>query len=308
MREEECLAKMKAPGDRRPNASGAFRGGVCQILVGRACDLACPHCTQASNLRGKTSWMTPENFERAVDSLKGYYGVIGTFGGSPCLSKHFGAYCEILKAKVPFRQRGLWANHPHGNGKLCRETFNPKCSNLNVHKSQEAYREFVNDWPECRPVGLTGDSHHSPVHASMTELGVPEDKRWELIASCDINQKWSAMIAEHHDDVRGWFCEVAAAQAMLLNINSGIPVFPDWWKRPMEVFSDQVREHCHHCAVPLRGKGILSCDKDSIETTTPRYAAVYHPKGSRAVLVTESLESIQPEAVTLMTDYLGNAG
>lgn len=304
MNESQAIERMKAPGDRRPNAAGPFLNGVIQILVGRACDLACPHCTQGSQLRGKSEWMTPENFSKAIDALEGYYGVIGVFGGSPCLSKHFDEYCEILQARVPFRQRGLWANSLHGKGTICRQTFNPKCSNLNVHKSLEAYKEFKRDWPESNPVGLQGDSRHSPVHASMEELGVSEEERWELISSCDINQQWSALVAQQNGGLRGWFCEVAASQAMLLGLDTGTPVGKGWWRLRMDSFVHQVREHCHHCAVPLKAKGILSCDRDSIEKTTPRYAAIYHPKGSRTVLVTESLEAIEPESVKLLTNYL----
>lgn len=167
MKREEALRKMIAPGDKRATK---WRQGVIQIHVTRACDKSCWSCTQGSNLGGKTTFMTPDQFEQAVLSLKGYYGVVGVFGGNPALSPHFKDYCEILKRHVPFEQRGLWCNNPAGKGRLMAETFNPSVSNLNVHLDEEAYREFKRDWPGCHPVGLHQDSRHSPPFVAMKDV------------------------------------------------------------------------------------------------------------------------------------------
>src|SRR5262245_40683977 len=123
------LSKMKAPNDARPT----WRGGVLQIHITRACDLACTACTQGSNLGGKPTIMTLENFERACESLRGYNGVVGIFGGNPTLHPKFKAICEILTRIIPYEQRGLWSNNLREHGGLCRRTFNPSVSNLNVH-------------------------------------------------------------------------------------------------------------------------------------------------------------------------------
>src|SRR5678815_405006 len=123
MTEQECLSKMVAPGTRRP---GKYREGVIQIHVTRACDKACFNCTQLSNLGGKTEFMSPEHFAQAVESLRGYFGVVGVFGGNPAMSPHFVEYCRILRDSwVPFNQRGLWCNNPISIDKACaaRLTF-----------------------------------------------------------------------------------------------------------------------------------------------------------------------------------------
>jgi hypothetical protein len=49
----------------------------------------------------------------------------------------------------------------------------------------------------------------------MKDLGIPKEKRWELISNCDINKYWSAMIGVFRGQVRGWFCEIAGAQSIL---------------------------------------------------------------------------------------------
>jgi len=314
MNEAECLALMKAPGDRRPNA---WHGGVLQIWITRACDKACFGCTQGSNLGGSPGFMTPDQFQIAVDSLKDYFGVVGLFGGNPAVSKHFEAICEIFRGSaIPFERRGLWCNNPLGKGRIMRETFNPLVSNLNVHLDRAAYDEFKRDWPESHPFGLTEDSRHSPVHGSMIDLGVPEPERWERISRCDVNQRWSAMIGVFRGEVRGWFCEVAGAQAMLRQHDpeypdTGVVVDPghpaSWWQLGMGGFADQVRQHCHNCLVPMKGYGELACNPNGREQTTVSYADVFKPKRvDRPVdLVTLATELGRPLERT--TDYLQNS-
>lgn len=170
MDESACLSKMIAPGQVRP--SKPYLGGVLQILVTSSCDKNCLNCTQMSQLRRKPEFMTPEQFEQAVLSLKGYFGVHGVFGGNPCLSPHFKDYCDILTKHVPFVQRGLWSNNPIKleNAEAARKCFNPSFSNINVHLDQKAFDLWKQGWPECRPVGLTQDSRHSPCFVAMKDL------------------------------------------------------------------------------------------------------------------------------------------
>lgn len=335
MTEIECLSRMIAPGTPRP---GKWRQGVIQILVTSSCDLGCFNCTQASNLRRPKWFMSPEHFDQACKSLVGYFGVIGVFGGNPALSPHFPAYCEILRSHFPKVQCGLWCNHPRGHGKVMRETFNHAHSNLNTHLSQEAYKEFKRDWPESMPFGHDKDSRHSPAGlVSMKDLGVPEEKRWELISRCDINQHWSAGISVFRDELKAWFCEIAMAQAVFMQDD---PYYPDtglvipcpicgsygnpnrpnddyrcgecqdtpWWQYPMTTFRDQVRHHCHNCAVPLRGKGELACSSSPEigEEVSPMYADKFQPKSKdRPVSIVSSLEDFRSQESRRVIDYLG---
>lgn len=169
MNEQEALAKMVAPGTPR---KGKWRGGVIQIWLTRACDKACYGCTQGSNLGGNPGMMMPEQFEQAVLSLKGYFGVYGVFGGNPATSPHFEACCEIMRKHVPFDQRGIWCNNPLTveKAQVMRATFNPAVSNLNVHLDREAYELFRQGWPEAKPFGLYNDSRHSPPYVAMKDV------------------------------------------------------------------------------------------------------------------------------------------
>lgn len=168
MTEQQALDRMIAPGTKRP---GKYMEGVIQICVTSVCDKACYHCTQGSNLSRRPWFMTPEQFEEAVLSLQGWWGVYGVFGGNPCTSPDFDEYCAILRKHVPNKeQRGLWSNNLLGHGSVCRETFSARHSNLNVHLDQAAYTEFKRDWPECHPVGLTQDSRHSPTMVALRDV------------------------------------------------------------------------------------------------------------------------------------------
>ncbi len=332
MNEAEAISRMIAPGTRKPNK---WRNGIIQVHITRACDRACYACTQGSNLGGKPSMITLENFEVAVKSLQGYYGVVGIFGGNPAMHPLFPKLCEILEAYIPYENRGLWCNNPMGHGKLMSRIFNPHVSNLNVHQDQASFNEFKRDWPESKPFGLESDSRHAPVFASMIDLDVPEERRWELISNCDINHNWSALVGQFRGQPRAWFCEIAGAQSMLQQdlkckacVGEGFNCqtcsgtgysYPDtgvdpavlvdgkkWWELPMTSYVDQVRTHCHNCAVPLRGYGQLANKEGQHEQTSKMYLPIFKPKRQRSVDLVSTPEDLG-KPLDLMTDYVGNS-
>lgn len=306
---------MIAPGQKRPSI---WRNGIIQIQVTRACDLSCVHCSQGSNLSGKPVMMSLEHFEQACDSLAGYWGVVGMFGGNPAIHPKFGELCRIMRAKIPYLQRGLWCNNLMGKGEHARITFNPRHSNLNVHLSSDAYAEFSETWPESIPLlkGLTVDSVHSSPWVSMKDLGIPEEERWEKIGACDINRYWSALIGVvPGHGLRAFFCEVAYAQAALHADNpdwdetglpmpdTGLEVTPGWWRKPLEAFRQQIETHCHHCGVPMRREGRLAINGDREEfSQTHRHIARPKQRG-RPVAFVETIGRIdRPERPA--TQYL----
>lgn len=299
--------RMKAPGEHR---KGVWLNGVLQIMVTRACDRSCNNCTQGSNLKGPVHFMPPEQFRIAVESLKDYFGVVGVFGGNPCLHPQFDELCTILRGEIPWERRGLWSNHPKGMGKHAAITFNPAHSNLNVHQSQEAWDEFARDWPECVPFlkGLDTDSRHSPPFVAMKDVIEDEAERWRLIHDCDINKNWSALIGVFRGELRGWFCEVAGAQAMLHQDDpdypdTGVPIMPGWWKQGREAFAHQVRKHCHECSIPLKGYGALA-NSDEPSQFSVTHADIYRTRGGSVQQVTELIQL--GSKLPRVTDYIEN--
>lgn len=321
---------MIPPSQIRPTA---YKGGIIQIFVTRACNQACFGCTSGSNLAGKPTIMSLEHFEQAVVSLKDYFGVLGVFGGLPTLHPHFSELCAILRKHRPKSHCGLWANDLKGHGAVARETFDPAVSNLNVHLDKESYKEFAKDWPEAMPFGKDVDSRHATPYVSMMDLGIPEEKRLELIGNCSINKFWSAMICTFRNQLRGFFCEIAASQSMLrqwetsgekddyvvpdtgikiagqLNLPDTMPIIHgcridcDWWKLPMQAFEAQVDYHCHRCAIPLNGYGELAIGGE-VEYLSETYKDFRPKVKGRTVQIVTKLEELKPQGIEV-TKYLG---
>lgn len=271
----DVLAKMKAPGDFR---RGIWRGRVLQIKVTNACDLDCKNCSVGVGLARKLKRifrMTPDQFRTALRSLRGFPGVIGMFGGNPCIHPQFEELCAIFREEVPDKdQRGLWSNRLFGRGKVCRETFGPHC-NLNVHGSQEAWEEIKRDWPEALPLpaGLSSPSYHGPLFGDPRELGVADAEMWEKVSGCYVNQTWSAEITVVDEELLGFFCEIAATQAELENdAGLGMVVEPGWWHRPMVSFLPQVEKYCTRCLIPLNARKI-----DAAGTEPEEFTATWKP-------------------------------
>lgn len=164
--------------------------------------------------------------------------------------------------------------------------------------------------------GPSRDALYCKEHAYDEQLG------WELISKCPINQHWSAMVCQFRGQLRGFFCEIAGAQAMLHQHESdypdtGIPIlsnglgihFETWWRLPMKNFSHQARKHCHDCGVPMQGHGELaiSSSPEAKEQVSATHESIYKPKRKgrtvELVMVREQLGT----PLEKMTDYLGNA-
>lgn len=313
MKPEDVIPKLIPPG--RVRNAKRKPGGVIQICVTRACDKCCFGCTQGSNLQGADGFMTPEQFEQAAVSLKQYFGIVGVFGGNPCLSPHFEAYCKILQQYIPKARCGLWANKLFGKGAVCKQTFNPTYCNLNVHLDRKAFDEFRRDWG-VTPFGLTQDSRHGPPFVAMQDLeDLDAEEMWRLIADCDINRHWSALIGVFRGELRGWFCEIAGAQSMIHQHepdypDTGVPIDENWWRRPMTdpKFYEQARYHCPACGVPLRGYGELAMSPDGTEQTSKTHVAVFKPKKvDRPVEVCTKLEELCSGSAGKFTQYLVKA-
>lgn len=280
MTERECLEKMIAPCQLR---QGKPLGGVIQIWVTRACNLSCYGCTQGANLVGNPGMITPDQFEQACLTLRDYFGVVGVFGGNPCLHPQFEELCTILRRHIPYHRRGLWSNNLWGHGACCRQTFNPSVSNLNVHLDKEAWVEIKRDWPEAQPFGLLEESRHSPPYVAMKDVVEDESERWFLISKCDINQHWSSMIGVFRGQLRAWFCEIAGAQSMLHRAepnypDTGVEVKEGWWRRSIITYTGQIRKHCHECGVPLRGYGELSQARHGKEQMSEIHQSIFKTK------------------------------
>jgi hypothetical protein len=176
--------------------------------------------------------MDVDYFEKAVISLKSFNGVIGVMGGQPTLHPQFPELCRIIKKHItPQSRRGLWSNYfKHEEYKeINKKTFGYFC--LNSH---------------------SGNIYHTPILVSSKSVVEDEVKRQEYIENCWIQNTWSGTINPNG----GFFCEVAGALSMLLDGVKGFDIEkkPDWWKRPINDFTEQRKWACDKCgaALPLK--------------------------------------------------------
>ena len=301
--------RLRTPSEKRDTT---YRNGVMQIQITNVCDLTCPNCSQGCNLQTHPQSMTLEQFEQAVVSVKDYYGVIGIYGGNPTMHHRFPEICEILRNHIPYEQRGLFTNGLSGHGRICKETFNPTFSNLNLHGKMDVYDEFKRDWPEAL-FNVKGFNHsrHTPSWVAIKDMeDMTHKERVEAILSCDINKYWSAFIGLFRGEIRAWFCEIAGAQARLHENNSeypdtGLKVEPGWWKLPYEAFESQMHHHCFDCGIPLRGWGEL--DNGPLEYVSKTHLPIYKLKnGDKKMLQVVSRRVQLGKRVQRSTDYIEN--
>lgn len=326
MDEATCLSKMVAPRDTR---HGIWRGGIVQCFITRNCNLRCANCSQMSQLSAQNGrfLMTPDTAELIFRSLKDANFVVGIFGGAPPLNKFFSEICEVMCKWIPFERRGLWTNNLFGKGDVCRKTFCPHVSNLNLHMDVQAEKEFRETWPESIPVlkGMDQDSRHGPPYVAAQDLDrIPnadysgttentEANRLDLISQCHINRWWSSLACSIDGKVFGFFCEIAAAMAMHHvdepEWNIGIPIdgTDSWWNNGMDHYKDQVRKYCHACGVPLKGYGDLAVGGKS-EQVSPTHAKNYTPKDrARPIELVTRLEQLGDKHLPRFTDYIQNS-
>lgn len=177
-------------------------------------------------------------FVKAVASLEGYPRMIGIMGGEPLLHPHFERMCDYIATKFPRAQLGLWSTFPKGF---------------------EHYREVI-----CRTFGqvLLNDHtlpevQHFPLLVAIEEVVKDKTEMWRLIDQCWVQNSWSASI----NPKGAFFCEVAAARAMLFDGADGWPVEPGWWKRIPAFYREQMEEHCPGCGGALKLPARTSMDE-----------------------------------------------
>jgi hypothetical protein len=289
---------MKGPAEQRWD--GHHRGVVLQVKATNACDLDCRACTAAVGLARKHRrvwFMTPDQFRTALRSLNGFHGIVGMFGGNPCIHPQFDDLCSIFREEFPDKtQRGLWSNNLRGKVALCRETFHGPHCNLNVHRDAAALKEIRDGWPEARPIGHRKPSMHGSWWVAMQDLIPDEAERWELIGRCYVNQTWSAEITVIRGELRAFFCEFAATQAEYADLSGhadlGLPVEPGWWNHSIERYAEQVRHYCHRCGAPLNPKKVEDLS-DAPEDFTATHSPVFLTINGRANRLIEHREEIE---------------
>lgn len=228
-----------------------------QIELTDACTLACSNCTR--NVGHQTPFFISfDEFKAAIDSLNGFNGIAGFMGGEPTLHPAFSEFCRYAQKVRPRELLGLWSVFPDA----------PK---------YKAYAPLI-----CETFGniLLNDHTldnimHGPIHVGIKDVVKDEVEMWRLIESCWVQNSWSASINQKG----AYFCEVAAANALLYGRDDGWKVEPDWWKRTPKDFREQMEQACPSCgcAVPLKRRASV----EEIDDISPENLKLLEGKSKR---------------------------
>ncbi len=207
-----------------------FDNDTIQIEITNACVLSCANCTRFVGHR-KPYFMEWDRFKQAVDSMVGYPFMTGIMGGEPLLHPQFERFCDYALEKLEKRHLGLWTCFPKGYEKyrevICR-TFD---------------HIFLNDHTRS-------DIYHHPFLVAAQEMIKDRRRMFLLINECWAQRSWSASI----NPKGAYFCEMAAALALLFDGGNGWKVEPEWWLRTVKDYTSQIEEFCPQCggAMPLK--------------------------------------------------------
>ena len=264
---------------------------VIQIDITNACPLRCSGCTRLCGHHEEPFFMDFETFKKAVDSLKGFEGIVGIMGGEPTIHPEFPRFMEYYRANVGYddystasyqptgdfmrhvlanawhtdysNKRGLWTMMPpkyYEHFELIQDTF--------------AYQS-LNDHSEL--------SRHQTQLVTRKELGIPDDEWVKLRDACWVQNLWSASITPKG----AFFCEVAAAMDATLGGPGGWAIEPGWWNRKPEDFKEQL-EWCENCSacLPMPTRDA----RDQVDDVSPVWAkkleAIKSPKMRKGLVQT----------------------
>lgn len=221
-----------------------------QIDITNFCGHGCSYCSRYNkHLRNdQRKHMSLDMINLALDSLEDWPTMIGIIGGEPILHPDFITICNMIKSKFPKGKMGLWTS----GGKRWDEYKNIANETFSLIAFNEHNETQLNS---CK---------HQPMTIAIDEVVLDSNIKEKLIDNCWVQREWCATINVHG----AYFCEVAAAQDLLLNngINAW-EVEPNWWKRTPSEFKSQRDLLCLNCgmAIPMERDLI----KNRVEKFTP---------------------------------------
>lgn len=251
-----------------------------QIEITDACTNICSNCTRFCGHK-KVFFMSFEQFQAAVDSMVGYPKMTGIMGGEPLLHPEFEKFCKYISTKIPKTQLGLWTTLPKGYEKyreiIC-ETFE---------------HIFINDHSR-------DDIFHHPTLVAIEEVVTDKNEMWQLIDHCWAQESWSASI----NPKGAWFCEIAAAMAMLYDEGKGWDVEQGWWNRIPKDFKEQMEQFCPKCGlcIPLHRRK----STEQIDDISPKHYERLKdtsPKIKKGLYKIHDLKMITPLEQEQMAKY-----
>ena len=252
------------------------------IDITNACNEKCSNCTRFCGNHKKPFFMSFETFKRAVDSMKGFEGLVALIGGEPTLHPQFERFAEYLQSvygKNPGSKRLAYPQkefikellhqefddhrlHEYPDGHKTFERTGPGIYS-NMSRTYRKYQELCGDTFHVQFLNdHKNPSFHQPALIARKDLGISDEEWYPIRDACWLQGAWSATITPKG----AFFCEVAAALDMLFDGPGGWPIEPGWWKRQPKEFGDQLK-WCEFCGFALNT--FMRESADEIDDVSP---------------------------------------
>jgi hypothetical protein len=227
---------------------------VIQIELTNACPKRCSNCTRFCGHHNEPFYMDFETFKLAVDSMKGFKGIVGIMGGEPTIHPEFEKFVRYYRDHIGYDDFSTASYEPTSNfiNHILANAYHTGYSNqrglwTSVGPKYYEHFELIQDTFGYQLVNdHSNASMHNTLMATRKELGVPDDKWIKLRDKCWVQNLWSASITPKG----AFFCEVAAAMDATLGGPGGWKIEPGWWKRKPADFADQLH-WCEMCSAAL---------------------------------------------------------
>jgi hypothetical protein len=288
---------MKSPADMK----------IIQIEITNACPKRCSNCTRFCGHHVEPFYMDFETFKRAVDSMKGFDGIVGIMGGEPTIHPEFEKFVRYFRENFGYddfstacyeptsdfvnhilandyhidysNQRGLWTsvnNKYYEHFELIQDTFG---------------YQLVNDHSNA--------SMHTTLMATRKELGIPDDEWIKMRDNCWVQNLWSASITPKG----AFFCEVAASLDILFDGPGGWPIEPGWWKRKPAEFKEQLK-WCEMCsaALPMPKRDARQEVDDMSPVWKEKLVQIESPKLKKGLANEFDPKAYKPEEHTIIAE------
>ena len=224
-----------------------------------------------------------ETFKKAVDSLKGFRGIVGIMGGEPTIHPEFERFIAYYRENTGYDDdsSGLlkpsadYMRHVLANGWHVDYT-NHRGLWTSVTPRYYKHFELIQDTFGYQLLNdHSNPSMHQTHMVTRRELGIADDEWIKLRDRCWVQNLWSASITPKG----AFFCEIAAAMDATLNGPGGWPIEPGWWQRKPEDFKEQL-EWCEMCSacLPMPSRNANDETDDVSPVWAKKLAEINSPK------------------------------
>ena len=227
---------------------------IIQIDITNACCKRCSNCTRFAGIITEPFFMELETFKQAVDSMKGFKGIVGIMGGEPTIHPQFEKVRRYYRGQYRLRRLLHACYEPTSDfvNHILANAYHTGFSNqrgLWTSVGTEVLRAFRTDsghlrLPDDERPQQSQHAHH--LMATRKELGVPDDRMVQAA-----RQLLDAEPVERVDHAQGRvLLRGGRRHGCTLRGPGGWPIEPGWWKRTPADFGDQLH-WCEMCSAAL---------------------------------------------------------